>query len=81
MTLNFQLYVQGVNGTNVQVVEWSAIEERFLMFQDTGTLQHVSFEQTSGFWGGAVQLTVDPHSPRLQKLSCAQMTRHSELVD
>jgi len=49
VTLNFQLYVQGVNGTNVQVVEWSAIEECFLMFQDTGTLQRVSFEQTSGF--------------------------------
>lgn len=33
---NFQVYVQGVNVLNQHVQEWSAIEERFLLFQDTG---------------------------------------------
>jgi TonB-dependent receptor len=36
VTPNFQLYVQGVNVTNARVDEWSAIEDRFLMLQDTG---------------------------------------------
>lgn len=36
VTPNFQLYVQGVNVTNARVEEWSVIEDRFLMLQDTG---------------------------------------------
>lgn len=36
VTPNFQLYIQGVNVTNARVDEWSAIEDRFLMLQDTG---------------------------------------------
>jgi iron complex outermembrane recepter protein len=34
---HFQVYVQGVNVLNEHVKEWSAIEERFLLFQDTGS--------------------------------------------
>jgi iron complex outermembrane receptor protein len=33
---NFQVYVQGVNVLDQHIQEWSAIEERFLLFQDTG---------------------------------------------
>ncbi|WP_083500525.1 TonB-dependent receptor [Sphingomonas endophytica] len=36
LTPNFQVYLQGVNVTNQYVNEWSAIEERFLLRQDTG---------------------------------------------
>ena len=36
LTPNFQVYVQGVNVTNQYIDEWSAIEERFLLLQDTG---------------------------------------------
>jgi TonB-dependent receptor len=36
VTPNFQLYVQGVNVTNERVHDWSAIEDRFLLLQDTG---------------------------------------------
>lgn len=36
LTDNFQLYLQGVNVTNQKVDEWSAIEDRFLLLQDTG---------------------------------------------
>jgi len=80
VTLNFQLYVQGVNGTNVQVVEWSAIEECFLMFQDTGTLQRVSFEQTSGFGRrGAIDGRSAFATPA--KTLLRSDDPHSELVD
>ncbi|USI71918.1 TonB-dependent receptor [Sphingomonas morindae] len=34
---HFQVYVQGVNVLNEHVKEWSAIEERFLLFQDSGS--------------------------------------------
>lgn len=34
---NFQVYVQGVNVLNQKVHEWSAIEERFLLLQETGS--------------------------------------------
>jgi iron complex outermembrane recepter protein len=37
LTPNFQVYVQGVNVTNQYVDEWSAIKERFLLLQDTGS--------------------------------------------
>ena len=36
ITPNFQVYVQGVNVTNQRIHEWSAIEERFLLLQETG---------------------------------------------
>ncbi|MBB5709750.1 TonB-dependent receptor [Sphingomonas xinjiangensis] len=36
VTPNLQLYVQGVNVTNQRVHEWSAIQDRFLLLQDTG---------------------------------------------
>ncbi|MEG8039907.1 TonB-dependent receptor [Sphingomonas sp. LR60] len=36
ITENFQVYVQGVNVTNQRIHEWSAIEERFLLLQETG---------------------------------------------
>ena len=36
VTSNFQVYVQGVNVTNQRVNEWSAIEDRFLLLQETG---------------------------------------------
>ncbi|MBW6533275.1 TonB-dependent receptor [Sphingomonas sp. RRHST34] len=36
ITPNVQVYVQGVNVTNRRVHEWSAIEERFLLLQETG---------------------------------------------
>jgi iron complex outermembrane recepter protein len=36
VTPNVQLYVQGVNVTKQRVDEWSAIEDRFLLLQDTG---------------------------------------------
>jgi len=36
LTRNFQVYVQGVNVTNTRVNEWSAIEDRFLLLQETG---------------------------------------------
>ncbi|KQN93011.1 hypothetical protein ASE95_10515 [Sphingomonas sp. Leaf231] len=36
ITPNFQIYVQGVNVTNQRVHDWSAIEDRFLLLQDTG---------------------------------------------
>ncbi len=35
-TPNVQVYVQGVNVTNQRIHEWSAIEERFLLRQETG---------------------------------------------
>jgi iron complex outermembrane recepter protein len=37
ITPAFQVYVQGVNVTNEHIKEWSAIQERFLLFQDTGS--------------------------------------------
>jgi TonB-dependent receptor len=36
VTPNVQVYVQGVNVTNQRIHEWSAIEERFLLLQETG---------------------------------------------
>ncbi|MBW6530361.1 TonB-dependent receptor [Sphingomonas sp. RRHST34] len=36
VTPNVQIYVQGVNVTNQRIDEWSAIEERFLLLQETG---------------------------------------------
>ncbi|HTG37646.1 TonB-dependent receptor [Sphingomonas sp.] len=36
ITNNFQVYVQGVNVTNQKVDEWSAIEERYLLLEETG---------------------------------------------
>ncbi|TCP31836.1 TonB-dependent receptor [Sphingomonas sp. BK235] len=36
LTENFQVYVQGVNVTNELINEWSAIEERYLLRQETG---------------------------------------------
>ncbi|WP_277981280.1 TonB-dependent receptor [Sphingomonas phyllosphaerae] len=36
ITPNVQIYVQGVNVTNQRIHEWSAIEERFLLLQETG---------------------------------------------
>lgn len=36
ITENFSIYVQGVNVTNSKVDEWSAIEERFLLLEETG---------------------------------------------
>lgn len=36
LTSNFQVYVQGVNVTNERVNEWSAVEDRFLLLQETG---------------------------------------------
>lgn len=36
LTNNFQIYVQGVNVTNQKVDEWSAIEERYLLLEETG---------------------------------------------
>lgn len=37
LTPNFQVYVQGVNVTNEYIDEWSAVKDRFLMLQDTGS--------------------------------------------
>jgi len=37
VTPNFQVYVQGVNVLNRRIHEWSAIEERFLLLQETGS--------------------------------------------
>jgi iron complex outermembrane recepter protein len=37
LTPHIQFYVQGVNVLNTHVHEWSAIEERFLLMQDTGS--------------------------------------------
>ncbi|WP_327196799.1 hypothetical protein [Sphingomonas sp. Leaf62] len=31
-----QVYMQGVNVTNQRIHEWSGIEERFLLLQETG---------------------------------------------
>ncbi|WP_082439118.1 MULTISPECIES: TonB-dependent receptor [unclassified Sphingomonas] len=36
VTSNVQVYVQGVNVTNQRIHEWSAIEDRFLLLQETG---------------------------------------------
>ena len=36
LTANFQVYVQGVNVLNERVDEWSAVEDRFLLLQETG---------------------------------------------
>ncbi len=36
VTDNFQLYLQGVNVTNQKIDEFSVIEDRFLLLQDTG---------------------------------------------
>ncbi|WP_313535292.1 TonB-dependent receptor [Sphingomonas sp.] len=36
LTPNFQVYLQGVNVTNQYIDEWSAIEERYLLQQETG---------------------------------------------
>lgn len=36
VTPNIQVYVQGVNVTNEMVDEWSVLQERFLLLQDTG---------------------------------------------
>jgi TonB-dependent receptor len=36
VTENVQVYLQGVNVTNQKVDEWSAIEERYLLLEETG---------------------------------------------
>ncbi|KQU56046.1 hypothetical protein ASG67_08240 [Sphingomonas sp. Leaf339] len=41
VTPNFQVYVQGVNVLNRRIHEWSAIEERFLLLQETGARYNV----------------------------------------
>jgi TonB-dependent receptor len=37
ITPNVSVYVQGVNVTNERIEEWSAIQERFLLLQETGS--------------------------------------------